>query len=126
MRVDVIENRGGVGGFVGWSSQYNVKVAGKAVVDFFLDVDDDAALNLFVGLEIDVGPAGVVNELVQSGLQAFKNGFVSARNLVWVDADVAFYLLSLDGLNGKQADEKYDESDEFSLHFEMIWKKTQI
>ena len=111
---------GGVGGFVGWSSQHNVEVTGKVVIDFFLDVDGDAALNLFVGLEIDVGPAGVVDELVQSGLQTFENGFVGACNLVGINTDFALNFLSLNGLNGKQAEKKYDESDKSCLHFEMF------
>ena len=85
-----------------------------------VDVDGDAALYLFVGLEIDVGPAGVVDELVQSGLQTFENGFVGACNLVGIDADFALDFLGLNGLNGKQADKKYDESDKSCLHFEMF------
>ena len=125
MRVDVVENRGGVGGFVGRPSQHQIKFARKVVVVLFLDVDGDATFNLFVGLEIDVGPTGVVNELVQSGLQAFKDGLVRSRNLIRVDTDVAFNFLCFNGLNGKQADKKYDDSDESCLHFELICKKTQ-
>lgn len=125
MRIDAVENRGGVGGFVSRPSQHQIKLARKVVVVLFLDVDGDATFNLFVGLEIDVGPSGVVDELIQSGLQTFENGFVGACNLVGVDADFALNFLGLNGLNGKQADKKYDESDKSCLHFELICKKTQ-
>ena len=106
--VHVVEDGGGVARLVAGTSYGHVEVGDERFrIRTFLNGDGDGTFDLLLGLEVDVGPFGVVDELIQGRLQVLENCFVTACNLSGVDADVALQLLR----GGKIREEHADDRD---------------